>query len=169
MLKLIFLDFDGVLNSNQYFNSYYYFNLLKENNIQDAIEDVFAKAPHFHIDPQAIELINQLVEQSGAKVIVSSSWRKVFALDKINTMLGLRGANFQCVDITSFKFGYRYRGYDIKEYLSDLKQDKNIIPKSFVIIDDIDEFSNYQPQFVQTSMTTGFTIDNLNRALKILK
>lgn len=68
-MKVIFLDIDGVLNSIEYF----------ENN-----RDTDAAV----IDSSKLPLIRELVDRTGARIVLSSSWRSSFFLDK-----SIRGGN----------------------------------------------------------------------------
>lgn len=58
-MKVIFLDIDGVLNSNDWY--------VKTRGIGGYNGG--------DVDPKCIELINDLIDATGAKIIMSSSWR----------------------------------------------------------------------------------------------
>lgn len=58
-MKVIFLDIDGVLNSNDWY--------VKTRGVGGYNGG--------DIDPECIELINDLIDATGAKIIMSSSWR----------------------------------------------------------------------------------------------
>lgn len=60
MDRIIFLDIDGVLNSQHYFRE------RKKDNRSFPIDD---------LDPKAIEMLNSLIENTKAKIVISSSWR----------------------------------------------------------------------------------------------
>ena len=56
-MKLIFLDYDGVMNTPKY--------------IRDNIE-------RYHRDPidtPHVEILNEIVEETGALIVLSTSWR----------------------------------------------------------------------------------------------
>ena len=79
MVKYIFLDFDGVLNSEQY-------------QAQLAIEGKPTKdefGPLF--DPKAIARLSEIVEASKAEIYVISSWGDILGKDKIIEMWEKRG------------------------------------------------------------------------------
>src|SRR5689334_7658984 len=95
-MKLIFLDFDGVLNSNDYFDSTFF----KQETNGLSWEEIMLIAHYTHIDPVAVKILNQLVEISGAQVIVSSTWRLKYTVEELNSMLKDRGATFQIVGAT---------------------------------------------------------------------
>ena len=57
-LKIIFLDIDGVLNSRMYYRS-----------IDRTIMD------WNRFDPNAVDMIIELIEDFAAKIVISSTWR----------------------------------------------------------------------------------------------
>lgn len=59
-MKIIFLDVDGVLNSDEYIEK------TKKLNIQGIESEV---------DPEKITLLRNAIVETGAKVVLSSSWR----------------------------------------------------------------------------------------------
>ena len=161
-MKYIFLDIDGVFNSTDYCNSIEY--LTETSGMSDA--QIMLIAHHTHLDPKAIELFDQLVERSGATVILSSTWRVRYSVDEMNEMLKGRGAKFQLADRTPVLFGKLSsripRGKEIAEFL---KKNK---PESFVILDDHDDMLHLKPQLIQTNPRHGLTPDDVEKALKIL-
>ena len=61
--KYLFLDFDGVLNTGNYQKR------MKEEGI-DAYDEY---GPMF--DPQAVNYLEQIIERTGCKIVISSTWR----------------------------------------------------------------------------------------------
>lgn len=61
--KFLFLDFDGVLNTGNYQKR------MKEEGI-DAYDEY---GPMF--DPQAVRYLEQIIERTGCKIVISSTWR----------------------------------------------------------------------------------------------
>ena len=57
-MKIIFLDIDGVLNSDIYYRK-----------VDRSVKD------WTRFDPKAVELINKLIDEFSAKIVVSSTWR----------------------------------------------------------------------------------------------
>ena len=70
-MKVIFLDIDGVLNSEQFWEnrtqSFRYTAALNEGKTKDQVRVIA------NIDPQAVALLNQLVKQTDAEIVVSST------------------------------------------------------------------------------------------------
>ena len=73
-MKVIFLDVDGVLNSDEFF----------ENNTDDS-----------YIDIKAVKLVKKAIEETGAKVVVSSSFRYNKAFQEIQEILLRNGILFE--------------------------------------------------------------------------
>ena len=61
--KYLFLDFDGVLNTGNYQKK------MKEEGI-DAYDEY---GPMF--DPQAVSYLEQIIDRTGCKIVISSTWR----------------------------------------------------------------------------------------------
>ena len=161
-MKIIFLDVDGVLNSDRYMASQKFNEEIR--GYKDMWE-VINKVPHTHLDPAAIKLLNTLVEQSGAEVVLSSTWRLRFTLDEMNEMLASRGAKFTIVNKTPPARRFRsYRGEEVRDYLKSLEEQ----PESFVILDDIDQFPLLKDNFVRTTERDGLTETHVQKALDIL-
>ncbi len=157
-MKIVFLDFDGVINSRKWFNS------LHDKSKEDALilvetDEIF--------DPSAVELINQLIEKTEAKVVVSSSWRINHTLEELNKILKEFGARFEAIDVTLRL--YEERGIEIQTYL-DYLSSKNENVESFVIIDDDSDMAHFRntKHFIKTTFQDGFTEWHLEEALKVL-
>lgn len=60
MNKYIFLDIDGVLNSMDWFE--------QNKNVSGFIE----------INPDKVKLLKEIVDETGASIILSSSWRELY-------------------------------------------------------------------------------------------
>lgn len=64
MKKYLFLDFDGVLNTNRH-----RFYLIKEGkNTKDQFATIF--------DPDTIYNLKTIIEHAGAEIVISSSWKE---------------------------------------------------------------------------------------------
>lgn len=168
-MKIIFLDIDGVLNSEQYFSSKEYTKACEDIGIKNSFsQDVIDKAPYLLLDPVKINILNYLVEKSYASIVLSSSWRLKYSINEVNDFLKIRGSNFCIIDSTPIKMSYCNRETEINLFLSSLKEYKKIVPESFAILDDNNFFYNYTKQFVHVSDKTGLTISDVVQALSIL-
>ena len=163
-MKYIFLDIDGVFNSADYGRSEEY--LLETAGMSDA--EIMLIAHHTHLDRKAIQIFNDLVKRSGAEVVLSSTWRGKYSPEEMTKMLKDRGAEFEIKEATPILFGKISsripRGKEIAHFLKMLEKQ----PEAFVILDDHDDMIHLKPFLIQTSMETGLTQDDVEKALKIL-
>jgi hypothetical protein len=144
MKKVIFLDFDGVLNN--------------------------IKSLKMNIDliPEKILMIKELVDHSGADIVISSSWRLWHTQDQIKNLLA-KNTEWDADDIPIIGFTpvtddeEICRGNQIQSYIDD----NNV--KNYVIIDDRDDMLEHQfPSFVNTNEKFGITFTDLKKAKRIL-
>lgn len=163
-MKIIFLDIDGVLNSSDYGKSESY--LMETLGMSDA--EIMLIAHHTHLDPQGIQILNDLVKRSGAEVVLSSTWRAKYSPEEMTKMLKDRGAEFEIKTSTPMLFGKISsripRGKEIAHFLKMLEEQ----PEAFVILDDHDDMLHLKTNLVQTKFKTGLTKDDVEKALKIL-
>ena len=162
--KLIFLDIDGVCNSNKYFSSPGYVE--ESGGKSDAL--IMLVNHYLHLDPAALKLVNQLVDESGAEVVVSSTWKSKYSEEEFNKMFADRGATFKVVGRTPHVQGrfseHVQRGREIQAYLDSLTEK----PESFVILDDRDDMAQLFKYLVKTNYEDGLTRHHVNKALRIL-
>jgi hypothetical protein len=147
-MKILFLDIDGVLNSRKYF--------LKIKNI--LLKD-------HQIDPQAVALLNQITDATGAFIVLSSTWRYAY----INNIAGLRdflskqGVTGKVLDITPVNNDSRQN--QIQEWLDTTARDID----SFVVLDDNDLGGKKLNSFlVLTSPLLGLQDADVVAAIRIL-
>lgn len=148
-MKLIFLDIDGVLNTHRDFfeASYYGHEYNKGNEI---------------ISRGNLAALDHLVAQTGAKIVISSTWRHHFKSSQLHEMFKIRGFKAPRTTIIGktpdrrkgFSSGPEYfRGDEIHAFLEDRDDVEN-----YVILDDIPErwFSEEQQEhFIETDFYGG--------------
>lgn len=148
----IFLDIDGVLNSDEWYH-FYWENDLKYTDTE------------YNLDYRAIERVNHLVEMTGASIVLSSSWR--FDMDVTKLRLeraGLKTDNMKKLPGCEFGVGSPTRGELIAEYAANQKC------KRYVIFDDDTDMTDDQKEkhFVHVDYITGLTDEDVNKAMEIL-
>lgn len=116
-MKVIFLDVDGVLNSDEYMNS------IKHKNVIGVERE---------IDINKVKLLKQAVYKTGAKVVMTSSIRHSKLGRDVRELLLREG---MLVDVTPFLD--EKRGYEIKTWIKE-----NTGVEDFVILDD-EVFESY--------------------------
>ena len=152
MNKLIFLDVDGVLNC--------------QSDWTGPNEDSFAT-----LDPAKCDRLARIVRETGATVVLSSTWR-LFpgpALDKLNAWLLERGVTIhsRTQDLTG-EFGHSMiRGHEIARWMED-NATKFPNPRFVILDDDSDMNKDQLPFFVHTSFKTGLTEALAEQAIAIL-
>lgn len=141
-MKVIFLDIDGVLNSVEWLNRY------PEVRLRD------------QVDPEAVAVLNNIIDKTGAKVVISSSWRIFHSLNFIKQVLENSGFRGEIVGKTPGGGGVR--GPQIQEWL-----DNNPV-ESFVILDDSADMEHLLPKLVRTDCQYGLQEKHVEEALSHL-
>lgn len=159
MYKFIFLDIDGVLNSEIY--ALHCLN----NNIK-----MTANEP---IDERNIKHLNHIIEKTKAKVIISSSWRLSQSYQILAEFLHQKGFVGEVIGATPNLRGIE-RGNEILEFIRVYCEKSNIETyykdfKDYVIIDDDDDMLYIQRNnFIQTDPYCGLTATLAQNAIEIL-
>jgi hypothetical protein len=149
-MKIVFLDIDGVLNSKAYWMK-----------IRGPGVDVDDK-----LDPEAIKRLNRIIAVSGARIVLSSTWRMGY----VNDMPGLRqlfvdnGIAGDVIDITPIDA--RTRGEQIQDWLN--KQEKGSIESFVIIDDDSDMGKRLSKRLIKTSFEFGLLDEHVLAAILTL-
>lgn len=146
-MKIIFLDIDGVLNSEKYYRS------------------VDRKRKNWNrFDPKVVGFIKRLVEEFSAKIVISSTWRfgAVKMLNDELTKSGLK--KYLHKDWKTPQVYPSHRGTEIKMWLDNHSEVVN-----YLILDDDDSLLEEQVQnFVRTDLKNGMQEEHLGKAAEIL-
>lgn len=163
---VIFLDVDGVLNSETHSRLHGWGRATRKHE-SGRVKKAKLSLPSFH-------LINDLCRQVDAQVVISSSWRLSDHGEKLSywrmlfSDLAELTNHKNAVDVIGLTpdLGDDFvRGDEVQAWLSD-----NPWVGRFVIIDDVHEFHpSQEPFFVQTDDAVGFTINDQVKALSLLK
>lgn len=132
-LKVIFLDFDGVI--------------------------VTAHTRYRSGDPWCVHLLNDIVKKTGAKVVVSSSWRMGSTVSELQAELDSWGVKVDVIDKTPVDHEVQ-RGVEIKRWL-DTRKDV----ESFVILDDDTDMGELASRLVKTNPRHGLDSGDVDRAV----
>ena len=151
MSNIIFLDVDGVLNSIN--------NLIEVYNK--------TKKPHsgydYPFDEKCLKNLQTLVEQTKAKLVITSTWRKTEeGKEVLLKTLKEYGLDKEVIGYTPVHPSEN-RESEIKEYLSNLKERIN-----YIILDDYEEMGEYAKDLIKVSPQTGLTNKNVEDAVKRL-
>ena len=146
-MKVIFLDFDGVLNNNSYFL------------------DSKEKAPFFLQDEKMI-LLKQIVDSTNAKIVLSTSWREIWNSD-LDISLKLKDY-FYSFDLSVYDVTKNIN-YNRPLEISTWLKENNV--SSYVILDDIANpwYEHVNNVVVTNKKFNGLSQDDVNKAIDILK
>lgn len=168
MRKIIFLDFDGVLNTENYQQ------VLKRKGKmwQDEYGALF--------DPNAVKQLKRIIDATNADIVVESSW-KYHGLDAMKELWEVRNLPGRIIDITPSTISDEYllsndleniypsmlhcKGIEIASWLSKYEtQDFRyvIIDDEYVILD------SQLPYFILINPYEGITEEQANKIISIL-
>lgn len=164
-LNLIFLDVDGVLNSEGFLCDQRAERLVETRRDRVAIYTSM-------VDPVAVSKLRRLVETTDAYIVVSSTWRKAspdsdgVPMEALCDQLVAGGIpESRVLGSTPHGGNMSCRGDEIHHWLKHFDQDV----KSYVILDDdSDMLYNQRNNFVQTDGRLGLTVADVDRAIYIL-
>lgn len=133
--SVIFLDFDGVLLN--------------------------ARSHAGHADAQCVQALNRITEETGAKIVVSSSWKHGRTVESLRLLLRQWGVSGEVIDKTPVCYGER--GTEIRLWCSE----HNV--QCFVILDDCEDMDGLGGLLVLTNFRTGLTMADAEQAIAILQ
>ena len=166
MSKVIFLDIDGVLNT--------------ERQHDHCVETGLAYVDNFGyaFDPVSVTNLKRIVDETGADIVISSSW-KFWGLSTMQKLWANRDLPGKIIDVTPNSVSDEMllsvdldlmelpagKGSEIKEWLETKGQQVT----HYAILDDLpDMLPEQQSHFVQTDPRIGITEDDADRVISIL-
>lgn len=151
-MNIIFLDVDGVLN-----------NFHTRTRTSDG---------WCFVDNHLVARLKTLVDRSGARVILSSTWREGWHQEDES----LNDVSFIELRDKFHEFGIeifdrtgeirQHRWQSIQEFFERPREERI---EHFVIIDDWDDMGEFSGHLVWTNPSTGLTDSDVEEALKILE
>jgi hypothetical protein len=167
-MKIVFLDIDGVINHSA--------------TRSDVLPSRHEPLP-IPIAPECMVCLNRLIAETGAKIVISSSWR-LFARwqdlgpalvrhglvadvigetpDLVNNAVWL--ASWQARKGTPFTYESLERGWEIGEWLAAHPE-----VTAFVILDDCSDMDALKPWLVLTHPNDGLDDPDVERAKWLLE
>jgi hypothetical protein len=143
-MKLIFLDIDGVMNHRTHF--------VRSRQHQGQ-----------EFSPLAVRNLREIIKATGAKIVLSSTWRKGMTVRQIKELFAWYDMDQYVISKTEY-IEDAMRGLEIREWIGGCFNHN----ESFVIIDDDADMGELLPYLVQTSNTHGLSDDKRDEAIKIL-
>jgi hypothetical protein len=152
-MRIVFLDFDGVLNSRA----------LVERS----------PSPHAPglelLAEDAVARVERLCVGAGAGIVVTSTWRLIFDLPALRGMLRAKGlTSAPVLDVTPMIPHKRGRGQEIQQWLDTSPHARAASLEGMVILDDEPDMLHLLPWLVQSSFETGLTDAHLVAARSVL-
>ncbi len=151
-MKVIFLDFDGVLD-----NEYYDMMLIKSG-----LPESDKYGPIF--DPECVDNLRVIIEKTGADIVVSSTWKYLMSYPEFIEMWKERELPGFVTDSTPNVS--KHRGDEIDAWLKECREDCE-----YVIIDDLgtDNFNEHQlSRYVGINPYHGLDETSAEKAISIL-
>ncbi len=161
-MKVIFLDFDGVLQIGKHDNPW-------KGRTVDKVEYTNCDEYGFYFDAGCVGRLKQLIAQTNAGVVISSAWR--FEGERImRELLEDRNMPGELYAIIPFE------GHEMIDDFNAFSRGDCILQwqmqhgsSSYVILDDVDDFRSSQKKFfIQTTFEIGFSEVDLKKAITIL-
>lgn len=147
-MKIIFLDYDGVVNT------IWFQDVNGEPNFN------FGKLAQVN-NTQAIAWLNKLYRDFEYSIVVSSTWRFNPNYQKFLYKAGLN-KNIKILGKTPNL--QTIRGIEIKEWLNDNKNNYNI--EDFIILDDDADMDDLMDHLIQTNTYRGFGFEEYQKIYK---
>ena len=154
-MKVAFVDIDEVLNSDQHRGS-------NDETLKHPEPAYYAQ----DLDPFHIKVLNDIVDQTGAVIVLSTSWRQSHPLNMLRDI-------FKSAGFKGFIIGDtprlnrtpdgipKYRYDEIQLWLDHAK------PDAFVILDDM-EMGPLTPHHIKIVYETGLQPEHVPMAIRIL-
>ena len=151
--RVIFLDFDGVLNSWQW---------AKRTNQSGLLG----------IDPEAVSRVREIVERTGCLIVVSSTWRLSRSVEALREVFASKGYPEPVPIIGKTRADVSYpeparenkRGCEIQAWL-----DEHHEVTTICILDDDHDMAHLLPYLVSTSMEDGIQPRHVEAAVRMLE
>lgn len=148
-MKVVFLDIDGVLNSRAWFERH------------------GRKRGVGHLEPNACARAQRLCDETGAELVISSTWRLIHKRDAIGDMFRARDLTTRILGMTAAL--HTARGHEIQGWLDASAAIAGLgTIDGMVILDDDADMVHLAPWHVQTHVERGFTDSELRQAVEVL-
>lgn len=185
-MKVLFLDFDGVANTWAHLctltgnrtppvDDLERGFLASVANKEDPERELWS---YRHIERVKVPLLNQIVDRTGAKVVISSSWRRGTSVEELQQLLFFHGFTGEVIGKTAEDLHRReeyvkraeeeghdniWRGWEIQEWL-----DRHPEVTSFSILDDESDMNGVEGHLVQTDFDNGLTQEHVDQVVAML-
>jgi hypothetical protein len=162
--KTLFVDIDGVLNSEIFYRD-------RQAGYNNAFK---MEHPLSEIDMVSVGFLSMITEQTGAKVVITSTWRLGRSVKELQDMLAQCGFTGEVIGVTPVLDMHHdciVRGNEILKWMLD---NRDLVGSQFdyrhyaILDDDFDMLLSQKDNFIQIDSWCGITSKNAQRAIKIL-
>lgn len=155
-MKIIFLDFDGVIINRECFRAAW-----------------GGSGSHSRAHPDCIAALNRITDATDARIVISSTWRHCknpnAELRGFLSEWGATGTVIGCTPILDTRergiFLGHTRGEEIQRWLDSYSREPI---EAFVILDDDHDMNGLSPKLVRTQFETGLTMADADKAIALL-
>ena len=154
LMKIIFLDFDGVMDTE-------YDDLVRSKEGMP-----FSDEYGILFDPNCVQNLKHIIDNTGADIVVTSSWKYMMSYQDFINMWEDRGLPGFVTDVTPTPSQRCKRGDEIDAWIEECRTDCQ-----YVIIDDLgaDNFNSHQiPRLLVVNPFWGLDEETAERAIKLL-
>ena len=151
MVKYIFLDFDGVLNTEQY-------------QAQLAIDGKPTKDEYgATFDPKAVARLAEIIECTKAEIVVTSSWQNIHSAEILKEMWEKRGLPGKIMLINRKDSEQVSHSQVVDSFM----RDSTYLP--YIILDDEDTYPlKYHENLIKINPVTGISNRDVTAAIEAL-
>lgn len=143
MRRILFLDFDGVLNSVGFYTAR-----------QQRPPISMPRNRHDDLDPEALARLKRIMEAvPDANIVVSSTWRLNTPVSDLRALLSPFGIDPKRIIDKTPRFPGEIRGKEVAAWLAYRPDDDT----RFVILDDDRDMGDLMPHLVKTDCNHGLT------------
>lgn len=176
-MKILFLDIDGVLNSDKWWKSQGFLDRCGEYRKRGFYEYKNYAA----FCPDMVQKLNRIFEETSCRIVLSTAWRHSHSIEEIAEFLTEAGFLYSDIIIDktpdleyksydpSAKYNevlasYKGRGSEIREWLDEHKDEVD----SFAVLDDQDDMDGVREGFVRTKWRHGLSDENVSKVIELL-
>ncbi len=164
-MQIVFLDIDGVLNHHHFYETRY----KGEEKTNPTKFEVYADM----IDPKSVDFLNEIVDGTDAKFVISSTWRLGKTIEELQKLLDYHGFKGEIIGKTPRGCESCCRGNEIHTWIRDNEEHLGgnySDYSSYVILDDDSDMLYWQRNnFLLVDGYIGITPNIAYKAIRILK
>jgi hypothetical protein len=155
LIVIIFLDIDGVLNSTEWSEWRPLRGFIPPRLAQEALDEE-------QIDPNCVERLRNVVQLTGARLVMMSTWRHRMSVPEFVRLFALYGWEEAPVIGVTPRIAGLIRGDEVEAWLSN-----NEYAGPYVCVDDDEDFRVGQP-LVRINREFGLTRRDAERCVEVL-